>query len=349
MDLVRLAARKSLRRPSIAFYGTSTASNTSETLYQRKKSGRRRTHGDISISQTDLAVHRQICDSISEKLGFKENMEGWYSVTAKQVRDAGAITILTNYYNTSLSSMLKTVYRDHNWQDWRFRKAPQGCWDDLENQRMALEAAAMKLGVTSKDHWYLIKSSAAAKAGIGGLLKLKYGNSLRRALAAVYPEHEWLEWRFQRSSPSWLSSPVTALRCLEWLGKQLGVQSLEGWYSVSKTDVLQHLGEFKRGKKVLVLADLVQLAYPNHDWLEWKFDSGVRNGFWNDTENQRRFVEWFANQCGIKTERDWSKITTQDFLRLGGFALVNNYYGGSVVALLKQVYPERSWIDLETT
>jgi hypothetical protein len=222
-----------------------------------------------------------------------------------------------------------------------------GCWDSIENQRMALEAAATQLGVTSKDQWYQVKNSAAIKAGIGGMLKLKYGSSLRRALVSIYPEHEWHEWRFNRLNTSWLQTPGNAQRCLEWLGKQLGVQSLGGWYSVSKTDVLQHLKEFKNGNKPIVLADLVRLAYPHHDWIEWKFESGVRNGFWNDLENQRRFVDWFADQCGIKTDQDWSKITTSDFLRLGGFALVNNYYDGSIASLLKRVYPDRSWSHLE--
>ena len=41
-----------------------------------------------------------------------------------------------------------------------------------------------------------------------------------------------------------------------------------------------------------------------HEWLPWKF-SQVSQGFWNQTENQQKFVEWSRTQFNIQTNEDW--------------------------------------------
>lgn len=35
----------------------------------------------------------------------------------------------------------------------------------------------------------------------------------------------------------------------------------------------------------------VMSAFPDHEWLEWKFDSVPRN-WWDYQTNQRRFLDW---------------------------------------------------------
>lgn len=211
-----------------------------------------------------------------------------------------------------------------------------------------MEYAMKELGITSLDDWYTVSTPKMQRTRIAGLVSKTYAGSLRRALAAVFPEHDWLEWKFSRLAPRWINDPQNARRCVDWLGKQLGLQSISDWYSVSQADVHRHLKAFKstRSNKMMSLADLVMLAYPSHDWQQWRFNTGVDAGFWNDKANQRRFCDWIATQLSIKKDSDWLNVTTADFLKHGGYTLVNNLYDGSVIALVKSVYPERPWSEI---
>ena len=48
--------------------------------------------------------------------------------------------------------------------------------------------------------------------------------------------------------------------------------------------------------------------YPEYEWLPWKFVR-VPRGFWADTNNQKKFLNWAQNELGIKNYTDWYKVT----------------------------------------
>ena len=57
---------------------------------------------------------------------------------------------------------------------------------------------------------------------------------------------------------------------------------------------------------------LLNHAYPNYEWLPWKFDKCPQN-YWDDLKNQRKFMDWAATQLNIKEMEDWYKISLQVF------------------------------------
>src|SRR5689334_19327407 len=76
---------------------------------------------------------------------------------------------------------------------------------------------------------------------------------------------------------------------IEALGRKLGVQQLEDWYSFDTKTIEQN-----GGKKLLTqnggsISRLLQNVYPNHKWYPWKF-AHVTRGFWNVIENQKEFM-----------------------------------------------------------
>lgn len=62
-------------------------------------------------------------------------------------------------------------------------------------------------------------------------------------------------------------------------------------------------------RKYSSLYKLLVVAYPNYDWLPWKFDKSPT--FWIDPENQRKFIEWAGKQLGVVNMSDWYNITNQ--------------------------------------
>jgi hypothetical protein len=49
-------------------------------------------------------------------------------------------------------------------------------------------------------------------------------------------------------------------------------------------------------------------VYPEYEWLPWKFVKTPKT-YWNDVNNQRKFVKWAEEALKIKEMSDWYKIT----------------------------------------
>ena len=47
--------------------------------------------------------------------------------------------------------------------------------------------------------------------------------------------------------------------------------------------------------------------YPAYDWFPWKFSRSPVH-FWNEVNNQRRFMDWAGKELQIKEMSDWYKI-----------------------------------------
>ncbi len=52
-------------------------------------------------------------------------------------------------------------------------------------------------------------------------------------LVAVYPEYEWLPWKFSRTPQGFWTDPKNCKQFLEWSKPYLNVQKDEDWHNVS--------------------------------------------------------------------------------------------------------------------
>jgi hypothetical protein len=55
---------------------------------------------------------------------------------------------------------------------------------------------------------------------------------------------------------------------------------------------------------------LLSSVFPDQEWLPWKFANAPKN-FWNQIENQRKFMDWAGKQLNIKDMSDWYKVTQE--------------------------------------
>jgi hypothetical protein len=56
--------------------------------------------------------------------------------------------------------------------------------------------------------------------------------------------------------------------------------------------------------------ELLSALYPEHDWLPWKFDKCPRN-FWDNVNNQRKFMDWAGKQLNVKEMSDWYNVSVK--------------------------------------
>jgi hypothetical protein len=60
-----------------------------------------------------------------------------------------------------------------------------------------------------------------------------YNHSLYDGLRAIYPEHEWLPWRFKLQPAGFWESAQNRRNFLDWAMLQLKMKNLNGWYDVT--------------------------------------------------------------------------------------------------------------------
>ncbi len=77
--------------------------------------------------------------------------------------------------------------------------------------------------------------------------------SLPQLLTLVYPEYEWLPWRFQHPVPTgFWKDEGNQIKFVEWAGTQFQIKEMSDWYKITinvknggKNDFLNFLGFYK--------------------------------------------------------------------------------------------------------
>ena len=72
----------------------------------------------------------------------------------------------------------------------------------------------------------------------GNYLLTKYNDSLIQILSAVYPEYEWLPWKFTRTSATYLEDLKGQRQLIDRIAKQYNVKEMSDWYKVSEKVLL---------------------------------------------------------------------------------------------------------------
>jgi hypothetical protein len=105
---------------------------------------------------------------------------------------------------------------------------------------------------------------------------------------------------------------------LHKIATDLQVKQMDDFYNLVSTNVtlfhsFSNLQDFKNKGEVLLKhykhpQVMLSTLYPDHDWLPWKFETAP-NHFWDDIQNQRKFLIWAEKQLNVKEPADWYKVT----------------------------------------
>jgi hypothetical protein len=61
----------------------------------------------------------------------------------------------------------------------------------------------------------------------------KYNRSPSLLLSNLYPEYEWLPWRFQKCPNNYWNNINNHKKFVEWASKELNIKEMSDWYKVS--------------------------------------------------------------------------------------------------------------------
>ena len=69
---------------------------------------------------------------------------------------------------------------------------------------------------------------------MGGMaLASKYG-SIQDLLSAIYPDFDWLPWRFKTVPNKYWENMDNCKKFMEWAGKELQIKEMSNWYKIVK-------------------------------------------------------------------------------------------------------------------
>lgn len=189
--------------------------------------------------------------------------------------------------------------------------------------------------------WYRVTEEQVREHG-GQVLERHYSKSLSKALEVIYPEHEWLGWKFPKRHRGYWNDVTKHKKFFLWLKDELGLEGLEGFYSLTAQDIAKHGGSGLLEKYHCSSVRALAHIFPDHNWHHWKF-ARVPQGFWVKEASQRAFLRWLAKKANIKDLNDWYRVSTTDLRRLAPSLIT---YSGGLGRMLPKAYPHHKW-DIE--
>jgi hypothetical protein len=134
--------------------------------------------------------------------------------------------------------MLSTLYPEYNWLPWKFENSPRNFWDDVKNQRNFLDWASKEFKIQDMSDWYRVTQKDLIDIGGSSLLG-KYNYSPSLIFSTVYPEYEWLSWKFVVTPRDAWDDIQSQRKFFDWAGKELKVNEFSDWYNVKRKVDLQ--------------------------------------------------------------------------------------------------------------
>jgi len=142
-----------------------------------------------------------------------------------------------------LANTLPIAFPDHQWQVWKFSSSsvPRHWWEVKENQELFIRGLMSDLGFHSLDDLYKLTSQIIAQAGGHRLLSL-YKNSPANILAALFPDHLWDRWKFDRAPRLWWKTQTTQRQFMDQIRQKLGYSTFEDCYKLSCDEIIRYGG-----------------------------------------------------------------------------------------------------------
>lgn len=258
---------------------------------------RLKTH--LSSHNIPLREQELFMDIVGNELGIKEKKD-WYSITTQQYRNAcsrlkiekdstlfQSLQEIDGKYlgrkllrdnNSSLYSLLKSVYPTYQWDHFLRMKQPKNHWRDIKNQRIFFDNVSSQL--ESFDEWYLIVDSTQIKGSTDknrykrsikkfnfkGIVKKYYKGSIFTALKTIYPNYPWdISCTKQKPRQYW-NIMENKRKFMEEFHKAHHFTDFEDWYSVTNKMFIKFGGNTILKKYHYSIYEILRSVYPNYDW-----------------------------------------------------------------------------------
>ena len=220
---------------------------------------------------------------LGNELGYTK-MEDWYNLNSVIINENYGNALL-HKYNGSPSLIVKTIFHNDEWFEWLFKMSPLNIFDSYENRKKYFIWLGKKLGYYKPEHWYNLTTKILNKND-GRTI-----GSVKKFLSEMFPEYEWLEWKFIIVSTYYWDDLDNVKKYILWLGNELGYTKMEDWYDINVSKIYEKYGGGLLASRYNCSPSLlVSSILTNYPWILSKFKKNYSRGQ----------IEWLEYIC-IKT------------------------------------------------
>eukprot|EP00026_Physarum_polycephalum_P004311 Phypoly_transcript_04329.p1 GENE.Phypoly_transcript_04329~~Phypoly_transcript_04329.p1 ORF type:complete len:614 (+),score=69.49 Phypoly_transcript_04329:131-1972(+) len=194
------------------------------------------------------------------------SLDDWYKIKKSDFTGASGKSFLAHFENSPTDAIVSIYGGKHLFHPWKFSSVPTEFWQDGNNQRQYVEWLGKSLGYSSMQDWYKAGVDDFLKNGGRGLLQC-YNNSIQNCLEFVFPEHDWLSWKFQKLPTGYWDDVNNVRQFLNWMAADLKLSSLDDWLRVDG-ETLKKYEVVRVMAKYGTLRKLLTIAYPEHSWTQ---------------------------------------------------------------------------------
>jgi len=150
------------------------------------------------------------------------NLDRWYTVTRSTIIENGGDWLLRRY--PSMYKMLATIYPEHEWIPWEFRRLPLNFFKSEANVRSYFQFLREELGLHPRDRkkWYKVGIRDMRNAGGTKAVSFVRSHGLYELLTMIYPDYAWLPWLFHVRQRTWFVSFEKQRTFLDFVAAKLG-------------------------------------------------------------------------------------------------------------------------------
>lgn len=285
---------------------------------------------------------------LCNKKNFK-TYDDMYNLKRKDFKDNYGGQLLVKYI--SISKILNKYIPEYRFYGFHFNPVHKEYLEKQENIRECMEYIFKKLHYNNIEDLYNIGQKEIAQFSFGTQAMAKY-KGLIGLIEFAYPEHNWHHWRFKCTKYYFIDKKGNLnfehIRYyMDWLGDELGFKCIDDFYKIKKEHFLEHFGSGLLSCKFNnCLIDIIRYAYPEHEWLEWKFGQ-TRRCFWSENGKIQKkkilkYMKWLESTHNINSLCEWYDYECKFLKNNYGGTLVS-LFNGSLSSLLMYIYPHFDW------
>jgi len=208
----------------------------------------------------------------------------------------------------------------------------------MENQKAYMSWLSGVLGKAEgePEQWYSV-SQKEFHSNYGRGLLAHYHGSPYQLLSTLYPDQNWLPWRFTRAPKDFWTIKANQRKYLDWLAVKLGYRNKEDWYKVTRKDFQENYGDTLLRMFETSPYRLLRAVFEEDKFLPWMFNT-TPNDVWRDLDTMRMMILYVEEELNLKTVDDWTRVTGSQLRDLG----VDNAFlqrGGSA-KVIAETYPD---------
>jgi hypothetical protein len=280
-------------------------------------------------------------DFLFRKMNF-EVIEDWYKISLKDFDNNYGHTMIANYYGCSPIKFILDIYSDYKWIIWKFKIITKGYWMEFENHKTYANWLLTEQGYDKIEDWYKMTRNIVSNNYGSGLLEHYYQQSVIKFVKRIYPEYNWLEWKFISTPEGFWKNTNNVKKYTDWVFQKQGYNKMEDWYKLTRQNIVDNCGSGLLHHYNSSHIYLLKNVYKEYEWLDWKFNV-VSGGYWNKIENCTKYIEWLFKELNYSKMEDWYNISKKIIINNYGLGLLL-IYNSSPINLLKSIYPEYKWL-----